>query len=156
ACGNYLCTAGVCSTSCTNDTQCAATAYCVTASSTCAAKKATGLACAAANECTSGVCADGVCCSTTCTGFCQACSAAKKGAGADGTCGFIVAGADPDNECTAAAVSTCGLDGTCDGAGACRKYVSGTVCVFASCSAGTQTTQGTCNGTGTCGGSVMS
>jgi hypothetical protein len=38
----------------------------------------------------------------------------------------------------------------CDGAGACRKHVAGTVCQAAGCANGTVSTGGTCNGTGTC------
>jgi hypothetical protein len=36
--------------------------------------KATGAACAAANECVSGFCADKVCCNTACNGVCQNCA----------------------------------------------------------------------------------
>ena len=32
------------------------------------------------------------------------------------------------NQCADEGASTCGRDGTCDGAGACRRYASGTVC----------------------------
>lgn len=67
-----------------------------------------GQSCGAGSECDSGNCVDGVCCDTACAGTCEACTAAKKGAGSDGTCGFIVAG-DPDLECV----------GGCNGAGAC-------------------------------------
>ena len=71
---------------------------------------ANGAVCSNNSQCTSGNCVDGVCCNTACAGLCQACTAAKKGSGADGACGNIVAGADPDNECTLA----------CNGAGACQ------------------------------------
>jgi hypothetical protein len=72
---------------------------------------ASGAACTISSECSSGSCVDGVCCSTPCTGICQACTAAKKGSGSNGTCGNILSGTDPDNECAGAA--------TCNGVGAC-------------------------------------
>lgn len=50
-------------------------------------------------DCISGFCADGVCCNSACSGVCQACTAAKTG-GTTGTCSNILAGTDPDNECT--------------------------------------------------------
>jgi hypothetical protein len=70
-----------------------------------------GSPCSNNNECWSSKCIDGVCCNVACGGICQACTAAKKGGGADGTCGSIGAGLDPDNECA----------GTCNGLGACSK-----------------------------------
>jgi len=55
--------------------------------------------CAFGAECTSGFCVDGVCCDTACNGTCQACTAARKGSGADGTCGAIPPGKDPKDAC---------------------------------------------------------
>ncbi|MBK9260111.1 MAG: hypothetical protein IPM54_09775 [Polyangiaceae bacterium] len=75
-------------------------------------------ACSTGGECASGFCVDGVCCDSACTGTCQACTAAKKGSGDDGTCGTIALYGDPDNECAA---------GSCDGAGACKLY-NGNAC----------------------------
>jgi hypothetical protein len=60
-------------------------------------------------ECVSGFCSDGVCCAEACDGPCRACSSAVKGQGADGVCGFIKSGGDPDAECST----------SCDGAGSC-------------------------------------
>jgi cellulose 1,4-beta-cellobiosidase len=46
---------------------------------------------------------------------------------------------------------SCSTDGTCNGAGACRLYGQGTICVAAACmSTTTGTPARTCNGTGTC------
>src|SRR5205814_113300 len=92
----------------------------------------------------------GVCCDTACNGVCQACTAVKKGSGADGVCGPVPNGADPDNDCAAQPASTCGTDGACDGAGACRKFASGTVCVPQACSGNTQVNASTCDGGGAC------
>lgn len=62
-------------------------------------------------ECLSNVVADGVCCNEACGSLCEACTAAKKGSGTDGTCDFIDLGDDPDDECAGA--ETCEGDGTC-------------------------------------------
>lgn len=106
-----------------------------------------GQACTSAGECASLKCVEGVCCNADCTGACQSCLNAKTGA-ASGTCSPIKVGTDPDNDCAAEAQSTCSNDGMCDGAGACRKWTSGTQC-GSSCVNGTQTTLG-CNGAGSC------
>lgn len=73
---------------------------------------ANGTACSLNAECSSGFCVDGVCCNTACNGICQACTAAKKGSGANGACGSIAVNTDPDNECSGGA-------GFCNGSGAC-------------------------------------
>jgi hypothetical protein len=77
--------------------------------------------CTNPGDCDSGFCVDNWCCDTACDGFCEACSGAKKGYGSDGYCGYIGAGLDPDNECTA---SGCTSDGTCNGSGACSGNVA--------------------------------
>jgi len=100
---------------------------------------AVGAACTSDGQCVSAACADGVCCDRACTGKCEACTGAKKGSGADGTCGPIANGTDPDKECTAqsctAGVVTKAF--VCDGSGACRAdgttscglyFCSGTAC----------------------------
>jgi hypothetical protein len=112
--------------------------------------------CTQGMHCQSGFCVDGFCCNTSCAGACRACSFAKNGQLPDGVCGNIASGLDPDNECAASAQSTCGTDGACNGAGACRLWASGTACAPQTCSGTTQTNAGTCNGTGTCqsGGAV--
>jgi hypothetical protein len=48
--------------------------------------------------------------------------------------------------------STCARDGLCDGAGACRKWATGTICAAGSCNATTNmvTSPSTCDGKGTC------
>jgi hypothetical protein len=50
----------------------------------------------------------------------------------------------------AGARRTCGNDGTCNGAGACRQHVPGTVCAGATCSGQTASSARVCNGRGTC------
>lgn len=112
---------------------------------------ADGCACNTASECYSGNCVDGVCCDGACAGTCNACSAALKKQGDDGTCGPIAPGVDPQNECAASSAETCGLDGACDGAGACRLFAPGTVCAAGSCiDEGNEVRADTCDGNGNC------
>jgi hypothetical protein len=106
-CGGPACLA------CTTGQLCAANRDC--ASGTCGAAgrclAPTGAACLTNGSCGSDFCVDGVCCDTACAGLCQACSIAKKGSGAEGACGLIPYGMDPDNECAGPL--------SCNGAGAC-------------------------------------
>lgn len=101
-------------------------------------------------QCLSGFCADGVCCNSACGAPCNACTAVKKGGGQDGECGPVADSTDPDSDCEQQQFSTCGNDGECDGAGACRKYKSGLQCTEPSCVLGNLTPAGTCNGAGSC------
>lgn len=103
-------------------------------------RHANGDACAAVAECASGFCVDGVCCDTACNGTCQACTATKKGAGADGTCAAIAAGTDPDAECTAATCSGSTLSTAtgCSGtSAACAAPVTSSCAPFACNASGT-------------------
>lgn len=94
---------------------------------------ADGISCASDTQCAHGHCVDGVCCNTECKGTCVSCNVS----GSQGTCTNVGAGAPPRTatECPKEPESSCGLDGTCDGQGACRKWPDMTVC-----------TPGTCNG----------
>jgi len=90
---------------------------------------ALGSTCADGTTCASGFCVDGVCCETKCEGTCIACSASLKEDGArSGLCGAAKSGSDPRDQCSSTDATTCGLDGTCDGRGACRVYPKGTKC----------------------------
>lgn len=156
-CQSGYCNANTCA-ACTSNTNCLTAQFCDLAANggTCTADKSDGKACSASAECANGNCVDGVCCNSACAGTCDACSAAKKGQGVDGVCGPIATGSDPDDECTAAAASTCGQTGACGGSSNCALHSSGTVCLAAACAGGTATAASTCNGTGTCvaGGST--
>ena len=103
-------------------------------------RKLDGQTCAAGNECVSGSCADGVCCGTACGGLCQACSAAKKGGGADGVCGNIAV-----NQTDTTAPLTCTGTTSCDGNGACKKNVGQL------CSGPAQCVNGSCVDGACCG-----
>jgi hypothetical protein len=115
-------------------------------------KKAMGETCACGAECVSGFCnPEGVCCNEACTSGCETCKAAET----VGTCVNLPAGSRPragqEYTCPSADATTCGLDGFCDGAGACRKHVSGTMCRGGSCSpAGSVINSSACNGNGQC------
>jgi hypothetical protein len=110
------------------------------------AKQAQGAVCATDDACQSGFCADGICCNVACDGLCQACDVA----GQEGTCTPVPKGQDPDDECAMEPASSCHLDGTCDGKGACARYAAGTECMPGSCTAGVQRAGGICNGQGQC------
>lgn len=96
--------------------------------------------------CASGFCVDGVCCESACEGECNRCNGAVPG-----TCAPAAAGTNPRNLCKADTQSPCGLDGTCDGAGACRLSPKGKVCAQPTCTQGMLTNAATCDGAGACG-----
>lgn len=109
-----------------------------------------GTPCTGNGDCTSGVCLDGICCSGPCSG-CNACANTLTGA-SDGTCAPVLAGKHARGICKdETATDECGNDGTCDGAGACRKVGTSHVCKQASCTAaGVFTPKSTCDGAGKC------
>src|SRR5215213_1151228 len=98
-------------------------------------KKGNGERCACTDECGSGFCVDGVCCNSACSGTCQRCDLP----GSAGLCGPVPAGMPPavQGQCQSQDVSTCGLDGMCDGMGACRKYPDNTPCGGGTCQGST-------------------
>jgi hypothetical protein len=110
SCAPFMCTADGkgCASSCTSDTDCAATQYC-NASGVCTTRIARGDACKADGECASRFCVDGVCCDTKCDGQCQACAEP----GSVGSC-IAVKGA-PRTPRAACAGSDPACAGSCDG-----------------------------------------
>ncbi|MBM4394027.1 MAG: hypothetical protein FJ090_23110, partial [Deltaproteobacteria bacterium] len=80
-----------------------------------------GAACTSLATCKSGFCVDGVCCESACDSTCLACSRAATG-GSDGTCADVQANLDPRGDCADDGAPACGLNGLCDGAGACDRY----------------------------------
>jgi hypothetical protein len=103
-----------------------------------------GAHCARGEHCESGFCARGICCAEACDGLCMACNLA----GSEGTCKPVPAGEDSAEECPQQQLTTCGLDGTCDGTGRCRRYSAGTECRRGHCTAGVEYAATTCDGTG--------
>ncbi|MDC0745680.1 hypothetical protein [Polyangium mundeleinium] len=147
-CAPYVCSAGSCKNPCANDNECLSGTLCI--GGACKPPGMPGVPCSTGAACSSGFCVDGVCCDTACEGSCEACTAAKKGQGADGQCQPIKMGTDPDDECAAQPPSSCGLDGQCNGAGDCAMYAAGTPCAAGSCEGTTQTNPSQCDGSGTC------
>jgi len=146
-CGKYKCDAAgaACRTTCTADADCVSPNICNAGTCT---LKPTGSACTMATECDSGFCAQGYCCNQACTGTCKSCAIT----GSVGTCSNVANGTAPTpaTQCATTAATTCGTDGTCNGAGACRSWPTGTQCAAATCTGSTQTPQRTCDGAGVC------
>jgi hypothetical protein len=117
-----------CETSCTTAAECAAGYFCDSGS--CSGQGSDGAACTLGTECQSGFCSDGYCCDVACAGNCEACSAALSTASSNGLCAPIIAGTDPDSNCSPGEA--------CDGAGTCRLADG------QSCSAGTECVTGNC------------
>jgi hypothetical protein len=147
-CTPYVCDSDACKTSCQSDSDCVAAYTCVVPVNatvgTCKLRQ--GQACSAPTQCATGNCVDGFCCNTDCAGTCRACNRP----GNQGTCTFYDANTDPEGECPDDGRSTCKRDGMCDGAGACRLYAAGTVCVDQICSGQTLYFAQVCDGAGTC------
>jgi MYXO-CTERM domain-containing protein len=143
------CAGDLCLTDCIDDSGCADTEYCDPVTNNCNDKLVQGAACLTPNQCTTSFCVDGVCCESACSAPCMACSA-NLGQGQDGQCSAVLAGADPEGDCSATPPATCGTDGECDGAGACRLHGATAICEPMSCSSGVQTNAKTCNGAGSC------
>src|SRR5204863_83635 len=144
-----------CRTTCSTDADCVAPNTCVGGS---CGKKPIGASCGADAECNSMFCAQGRCCMSACAGTCKSCAVA----GSEGTCKNVPDGMDPLGQCNDATAATpatqctdmggtsCGTDGKCDGAGACRKYAAGANCGGASCTGSTLSSPRSCDGMGTC------
>ena len=144
SCGQYVCGSdGKCRATCASAADCVAGAACVGGS---CGPKPPGAACTAGGECASTICAQNVCCATACTGTCKSCAIA----GSEGQCINAASGTDPLDQCGDQGGATCGSDGTCDGAGACRFYAGATVCAQAVCAGAMATPTRTCNGAGVC------
>ncbi len=150
-CAPYACRAGACARPCTADTDCVTGTIC--AAGACVTPGPLGSSCAAGRECASGFCADGRCCNRACGGLCETCLGGQQVAGTDGTCGPVQAGLDPGNDCTAGTPESCGRDGTCDGAGACRLFSRGTSCGATVCQSELVVGM-VCDGAGVCGASA--
>ena len=148
-CGGFQCVTAGCPKTCTVNSDCGTGSYCDTSTGKCAATKSPGAPATNGYECTSGVVADGVCCDKACTG-CNACTSALNGQASTttGQCLPVVANKSaPHSACTAN--PPCGLDGTCDGNGACHYPTGGTSCANPSCVGSTLTTSA-CDSTHAC------
>lgn len=152
SCAPYACngSSAACPATCANDNSCAADHYCEEGE--CTPDEPVGAACDRDKQCPDNKnCVDGFCCDGACTGVCNACSNAKKGSGANGTCGAIADGGAPRATGCALGGTACQADGKCDGEGACRKFAPNTT----PCGAGTVCTDNAvsgqlCDGLGNC------
>jgi hypothetical protein len=111
-------------------------------------KIAQGAACTMNKQCGTGICVEGVCCDSTCTNGCVSCALPNL----VGKCSPIPTGTAPrtENTCLKESANTCGLDGTCNGAGGCRNHAKGTPCGQGSCADAMETPPATCDGGGKC------
>jgi hypothetical protein len=135
------------------------------------ARKANGQACGAGAECLSGFCVDGVCCDKPCDGTCQACNMPGyvggctfvglfddpagecpvcKACNGAGACANVPAGLDPGGDCPQQGTDTCGLDGLCNGSGACRYWGPSVACAAQNCVNHIFTPTDYCSGSGFC------
>jgi hypothetical protein len=149
SCAPYTCaSASACAVACLAGNTCFGGAAC---NNTSCGARALGQPCAGGADCASGKCAQGVCCDSDCSGTCRACNLP----GTTGTCSNVPAGSDPLGQCTAEPREGCGLDGTCDGAGACRRWPAGTPCGGFACAGAAVLTGSFCDGAGTCAGQLV-
>jgi hypothetical protein len=148
---------------CASDADCGPGTYC-DASGACQPRKELGRACEPGFDCKvndcricqSGHCVDGVCCNETCTNGCSSCSALLTGA-SPGSCAPVRAGTDPKNACAQdpGFPESCGGDGECNGASACRTVAPlGTRCGNLTCGGGTAT-EFSCDSTGNCAANAL-
>ncbi len=112
--------------------------------------KPVSASCTSSSECLSNTCADGVCCQTQCNNSCKACNVP----GQVGICADVPAGASPPPghaTCSVTSQSSCGQNGTCDGAGQCALW-NKVVCQVGSCDAISNqvSADSKCNGQGVC------
>ncbi|HET6147393.1 MAG TPA: hypothetical protein VFH68_07645 [Polyangia bacterium] len=139
-CDPYVCgtASNSCPTTCTRDQDCLPPNICNHGS---CGRRPLGSACEVDDDCNSMKCQQKVCCSSMCTGTCRSCALP----GSEGTCTDVPDREDPFNQCDDAGAASCGTDGSCDGAGACRFYPRGTTC---RASAGVCDLAETCAGAG--------
>jgi hypothetical protein len=145
ACAPFVCTgASDCPTSCANDGDCVASAYC-TKGHVCAPRKAIGAACDLFADCASSPCGEctvacvsGFCCDSACDAPCNTCAGASKG-----TCALLPAsseGSCAPYRCTgssSACSTTCTVDADCAASGYCtagacaKRHALGEACTDA-------------------------
>ena len=114
SCGAYMCGATACATSCTAGQRLPSGNHCPARAASFRRSRTAPPARSA--DCASGFCVDGVCCNTACSGRCKTC----KHVGSVGTCRGRRRDR-PAQRVRRDGATTCGNDGVCDGAGACRN-----------------------------------
>jgi hypothetical protein len=144
-CSPYRCNGATCFAGCGSDGDCIPPNTCQ--AGVCGGPKPQplGTTCTSDGMCASGHCTEGVCCESVSCGTCRSC----KVSGSLGLCHQLPAGA-PSPSCMATPASSCGHDGTCDGAGNCRFHPAGTQCAAAACNGKDRVKPRTCDGNGIC------
>jgi len=146
-CFPFLCNGPRCGSACDGNEDCAPPNSCV---DELCGKLPDGSVCNGDSECQNDHCEQGICCATACDGACESC----KLTGTVGSCEPIAGGAPPRDisACPIESMTSCGNDGTCDGARGCRQHVSGTVCEAESCNVSTEVafSERLCDGAGAC------
>lgn len=99
-----------------------------------------GESCTSSVSCSTNHCVDDVCCDAPCAGECESCLGSQT-ALLDGTCGAVVAGTDPEEEC-ADDGAACLRTGVCGAAG-CEVHPPGD-CVLAPCASAAECASGFC------------
>jgi hypothetical protein len=132
ACAPFLCggTSASCATTCSSNSDCAASSYCQ--NGVCFGLKANSSTCAADSECFSGFCTDGFCCDARCSDLiCGSCSAIP------GRCSAAPEGTAPRGAPNGCGNYACnGQQQSCPNPPACTQdldCVSPNVCAFGSC-----------------------
>jgi hypothetical protein len=145
SCGDYVCGATSCLTTCLSAADCASGRFC-DATQACEPLFAGSVSCTGAFECASGFCVDGVCCDGACDGQCEACSVP----GSLGICTTVTSGPPLSGRPACAGTGAC--QGSCTGASAttCGYPDATTTCGAGSCSSGTAVSASTCDGNGAC------
>ncbi|MGZ3419605.1 MAG: FG-GAP repeat protein [Polyangiales bacterium] len=142
-CGNYaVCSAGVCATSCTSNSDCYYGFRCDAGK--CVESNDIGVACSDSKDCKSGVCADGVCCDSYCGNQCEACDMP----GQVGHCSQV-------NGSPHGSRPPCASSGVCGPRCGASRYTcapapDGTSCSDDGCAGGVETHASTCDGAGSC------
>ncbi len=144
SCEPYMADDSSCRSSCSANSDCWPSYEC--SDGKCILPEGIGDPCEGQSDCTAGICVDGRCCADACDGPCEACNLPGK----LGTCSPVPAGTDPDGDCPAEDVGTCGSTGSCDGDGACSVWPEGQVCRDAHCEGSKFVSESACDGAGHC------
>ncbi len=144
SCEPFLADGASCKSSCSSDSDCWPSYEC--SANKCVLPEGIGDLCESQSDCTAGICVDGRCCADACSGPCMACNLPGK----PGICSPVPVGTDPDDECPADDVSTCGSMGSCDGSGACSLWPQGQLCMDAHCEGESFLSESFCDGAGHC------
>jgi len=140
---------GICPQNCTT-AGCHSAYWCDALTGECRPRGVAGAACTEDVHCKSDVCEHGTCCDKECSG-CFSCRSVLT-ASTDGVCAPVLAGTDPNQNCTpdTGFPENCGADGRCDGGGQCRRFAPPTTACGPTVCNGETISGKLCNGQGGC------